>query len=501
MTWFWRCVRCEAKYNSIPDYCPNCKCRDFKRIRLIDKYETKEDYEKALKIEQFKNNLHNLLATGNKDAATELMVNHLKQKNKFYATRFDERNDIYYYNEGTYHPEGRTHIKEYCRNMLEEAYTEQLANRVCAKIEADNYIDQEKFLKRHYDNEICCKNGILNLETRTIEPFNQEKIFLQKIPITFNPQAQCPAINKFLSEILPSEDDIKTILEIFGYCLIGGYPIQKIILFIGEGANGKGQTLELLRQFLGQKNYASIQLQQLQKNDFKEIELFGKLANIGADISDEPLKETAKLKGLSGGDAHNASVKFKHDVTFINEAKMIFSANKLPKTYDLSFAFFRRWVYLNFPFVFIGQEEQGVLSEEQSKNAKIRTMEIIKKILTKEELSGLLNLALDGIERIRNKGDFTISKSNEETRQWWVRNSDSFLAFCWEEICECPDGWIGKEDMRKRYQKYCRKNKIVAEGDRHIYEILTREMHAWTEQDSETLQRAWNGITWQPDKK
>ena len=454
--------------------------------------------ERATDEIELREEILQLLLKKDRASATEKITNYLEKEAKFYATRFDEKNEMYYYSayHGIYLPEGKSFIKENIRALLGQAYTEQLANMVISKIEADNYIEQKELFKRHYKNEVACENGILNLETKKLEPFTPTKIFLTKIPIKFCPEADCPEIKKFLSEVLPSEDDVKTIEEVFGYCLQGDYPIQKIILFIGDGSNGKGQTLELLRSFLGEGNYASIPLQQLQNSDFKEIELFNKMANIGADISDAPLKETSKIKGLSGGDAHNASVKFKHDVTFVNEAKLIFSANKLPKTYDLSFAFFRRWVYLTFPFAFVGPEDQGSLSEEKLKFAKIKKTEIIKRIITPTELSGLLNLALVGLERIHKKGNFTTSRSNEETRKWWVRNSDSFLAFCWEEIEECYDGWIGKDELRKHYQKYCRNNKIMAENDNHIYQIMVREMHVWEDQDRETGGRVWNGVKW-----
>lgn len=455
----------------------------------------KENYienESALRQE-----VYSCLLRREKDQATEILSSTLKSITKFYATQFDEANEIYYYQDGITKPEGRTYIKAYCRKILEEAYTEQLANRVIAKIEADSYVEQKNFLKRHYLNEIATKNGILNILTKEVLPYSSQKIFFNKINAFYNPNAKCPKIDAFFKEILPDENDVKTLYEIFGYCLIGGYPIQKIILFIGEGGNGKGQALELLRQFIGPENYSAIQLQNFERSEFKEAELFNKLANIGADISDQPLKTTAKIKGLSGGDSVSASRKFKQDMVFTNEAKLIFSANKLPKTYDLTHAFFRRWIYLVFPYKFLTTEEINSLSTKEKEKAKIKKDDVIKGLLDEEEKSGLLNEALSGLDRLLTQGTFTSSQTSEKTKDWWVRESDSFLAFCWEklETAESELEFIRKDDLRRNYQKFCKEHRLVAEGDQHIHEIMTREVKAWESRlSTEDQERVWKGV-------
>ena len=226
---------------------------------LIDKYEldvlkangyleilkapTKEIEIATKKIDEatLQTEIFQLLLQKQKDEATEQLSMVLQEKTKFYATRFDEKNEIYYYQDGIYHGNGKTFVKEFCRKILGVAYTEQLANRVTAKIEADNYIEQDELLRRHYPNKIACENGILDLETRELTEFTPDMIFLAKIPVKFDPSAECPIIRRFFSEILKDENDVKTMIEWFGYCLLGGYPIQKIGLFIGEGGNGKGQ--------------------------------------------------------------------------------------------------------------------------------------------------------------------------------------------------------------------------------------------------------------------
>ena len=82
--------------------------------------------------------------------------------------------------------------------------------------------------------------------------------------------------------------------------------------------------------------------------------MYGKLANIDADISKEGLKNTGLLKKLSGNDPIPAENKFLKPFWFQNYAKLILSANEIPETPDDTDAFFRRPVIINMTDQFLG---------------------------------------------------------------------------------------------------------------------------------------------------
>ncbi len=452
-------------------------------------------------VAQLKADIYQFLLQSKKNEATELLVKVLEKKTKFYATQFDEANELYYFEEGVYKSEGRSFIKKFCRNILDTAYSEQLANSVCAKIEADSFIEQREFFKPQNIDEICVLNGVLNLKTKELSEYTPTKIFFSKINANYDPAATCEDIETFLSEVLAEPHDIQTIYEIIGSCLYRDYFIEKAIMMLGSGRNGKGKTIAIIKAILGEQNFTGLALQNLENGDFKEIELLGKLANLGGDISNYPLKSTAKFKGLTGRDTITASKKFKNDVSFVNYAKMIFATNNLPKTYDLTEGFFCRWVYLDFPYTFKAQKDYEEAIQKEPTNTKIKLMDQkrINNILTPTQLSGLLNKSLEGLTNLFNNGDYTSSKSSELIKLWWVRNSDSFLAFCWENI-ETADTeleWLPKDAVRQKYQAYCSKNKLISEGDKHIHEIMIREMKAWEGQiNPEKGERVyvWKGI-------
>lgn len=497
----WKCKRCEEEHQTIIPYKCTCGGRTFELadyesavLYFIENQNNADEYVKQF----FQLNL--------KTTLTEILVRVAKTKSKFYTTRFDDRNEIYYYLDGIYIPEGRTFIKELTRNYLGKEYTEQIGNQVVSKIEADTYITQTKLFKPQNINEICCLNGILNLKTRELTEYTQNKIFFSKIKANYIPGAKCNQIEQFLSEVLPEEYDKLTIYELLGFCLYREYFIEKAVMMLGTGRNGKGKTITLIKNLLGEENFTGIPLQKLESGDFKEIELMGKLANLGGDVSNYPLKDTAKFKGLTGRDTITASKKFKNDVSFENYAKMIFATNTLPKTYDLTNAFFSRWVYISFPYEFKPKEEYDLAIKKEPKlKEKLRILDPhrIERIMTDEEMSGFLNEGLEGLNRLFNKNNFTASKSSEETMNWWIRNSDSFLAFSRENIETATElEWITKDILRKKYQDYCKEYRLPPEGDKHIHEIMIRQVNAWDSQlTSDNKERVWKGVRFIEKKK
>lgn len=413
-----------------------------------------------------------------RETATELLAEYINRNNYIYTTRNDEKSEVWIYKEGIYIPQGKTHIKEFCRKILSTAYTPHLVNQIIAKVEADTYIDAQTFFDNNIKNEICCLNGILDLDTKELSECDPEKIFFNKIQVNYNPEAKCEKIQEFFSQVLPEEDDQKTMYELFGFCLYKEYFIEQAIMMLGEGRNGKGKSLEILKRFLGIENIAGVSLQEFENDRFKASEMFGKLANMGGDVSNKTLDQTGIFKSLTGRDPINASRKFLNDITFVSYAKQIFATNTLPKTRDFSNAFWERWVFLVFPFTFEPQEVldelKKTLSEKEFSKYKLRDPDIVQKIITQEELDGLLNLALEGLKRLKENRKFTSSKSAEETKQMWIREADSFHAFCLENIEQEPDYCIVKKELKKRYQKYCKQHRCVPETDKSMLHTLTR---------------------------
>jgi putative DNA primase/helicase len=453
--------------------------------------------EESQKDEKLQNEVLKLIAIRQEDRATELVADLIKETNYIDSIKQDKGSEIWFYENGVRMPNGEAHIKEICRRIFGEAYTPQRANKVIAKIEADSFIPAEDFFRKEQNNvgEIACENGILNTITKELNPFSPEKYFFNKINASYNPNAECPAIKKFLSEVLRNPEDVKVFFEIAGFTLYKRYFLQTAIMFVGEGENGKGITQSLLRTFLGVQNCSSVPLNQLTPESFSCSELFGKLVNLAGDISNTDLKDSGRFKELtSGTDLVATKRKFLRDLFFVNYAKLIFSCNELPRVYDFSHGFWRRWLILEFPYKFLKKMEFDICQDKT--NIKLADPDIIKKITTPEEMSGFLNEALLGLERLLNNKQFSYTKSTAEVKDFWIRKSDSFTAFCFDCLEEDSDGYISKKELRKSFNNYCKKYKVKGASDKNI-KVVLEDLFGVVESRRTILNdfdRVWEGV-------
>lgn len=428
--------------------------------------------------------------------ASEILVREIKKHFKFYTTRDDNKTEMWIYSEGIYVPQGKSFIKEFIRIILGDNYRERVVNEVIEKIEADTFIEAKNFFNTNYIAEVPLENGILNLITRELNEFSDKKIFFNKLPIKYDAKADCPYIKQHFGAVLRDSSDTEVMFEIIGYCLLKEYKIEKSIMMLGNGRNGKGKTQELIKRFLGPQNCSSIPLGAMQHNNFCVSELFGKMANLAGDISHTDLKETGLFKSLCGRDLIQAGRKFLTDIYFVNHAKLIFACNVLPKVYDTSDGFWDRWVLIEFPYKFVPELEYNRLSEKDKEKHRIMNPDIIKYLTSEEELSGLLNMALDALDRLLVNGNFSYSKGTQEVKDMWVRQSDSFMAFCMDNIEADFEGVITKRDLRRYYHAYCKKHRVRGASDKAIKAGLEEMFGAYENQKTinMTIERVWEGI-------
>jgi len=478
----------------------------FDRIKDGGKRYTEEDYkqkraEHKAEVEekeliQLRSECWQFIATRQEEHATENIVGMVEDMDFIYTTRDDIKSEIWIYDNGIYKPNGESYIKEFVRKVLLHAYTPQRANKVIAKIEADTMIDADKFFNVNYVDEVPILNGILNIKTREVTSFDPEKIFFNKLPLTYDKDATCEVIEKFFSDVLKESDDVAVAFELFGYCLLKDHPIEKAFMFVGNGRNGKGKFISLLKTFLGAENCCSVPLNQLRSDSTSVCELFGKMANLAGDLNNTALKETGLFKEITGRDMVGAKRKYLRDLFFTNHSKQIFACNELPRVYDFSEGFWSRWVLLEFPNRFIEQKEYDLLGEDKG-NSKVRDTEIIDKLTEASEMSGLLNVALDGLDRVRKQKDISSSKGTNETKNFWIRNSDSFSAFCLDMLEDNYEGFVSRKKLRSEFMKYCKLHHIKGASDKGMKVVLEDmfgaiEGRKW---DGTTQEYVWEGIS------
>lgn len=362
-----------------------------------------------------------------------LVGENILKKFNFKTARDNE--EIYVYENGVYNNSGGTKIKEEVVSLLGTQYKRGHAEEVISWIKGMTYVDRDS----PDEHLINLKNGVYDLKERKLLEHSPQYFFLNQLGVEYNESAKCPNIISFLEDIV-GEDDIPVLQEFFGYCLYRDYPIHKAVMLTGSGSNGKSTLLNLLTLFLGKDNISGVPLQSLDSQRFAVSSLYGRLANLYPDLPAKALKNTGIFKMVTGNDMIEAEKKYGGRFSFRNYAKLIFSANKVPEVEDDTDAFFRRWIIINFPRQFTDEDKDPF---------------ILEKISTDEEMSGLFNWALEGLERLTTRGSFTHSKSTDTLRDQYERMSSPILAFVKDCLVQDSSGIISKDEVYATFIEYC----------------------------------------------
>ncbi|MBA7474715.1 hypothetical protein ES707_10069 [subsurface metagenome] len=357
---------------------------------------------------------------------------------KFFVTVINSGHTYVWNRElGIWVTSGKEAAEREMKNVLRDRYKEHYFREAFHHLQVATYEDLARLMTP--EKQVIVANGMLSLETGELSTPLPEWFILSRVPWKYDPEATCPAIEKFISEIVHAED-VPVIQELFGYCLLNEYPYAKAWMMFGAGANGKSTLLELLKRFLGEENVSNVALQDLLGRRFAPAELYGKLANILADLTSKALQHTGMFKMLTGRDRIMAEKKYQHPFYYMNYAKLVYSANEMPDTKDLTHAFWRRWIMIDFPNRFEGDDADP---------------EILDKITIPGEMSGLLNWALAGMRRVWANNGFTETSTTTQVQEKWRRLTSSVYAFLEDRTMKHVSNEVPKDVMYAAYAEWC----------------------------------------------
>lgn len=373
----------------------------------------------------------------------------LIKKYHFKATKDTE--ELYYYDSanGIYVKGGEWIIKQESLKF-NPGINPSVVDQIIQHIKWGNYIDRSQF-----DSNIewlACKNVVVNLLTGETKDHSPDFMAIVQIPHNFPMYPCCiPAkILKFFHQVM-SSDNIETVLDFMAYCLWRSFPFHRWLLLNGSGRNGKGVTTGLIERLLGNKNVSNETLHRILDNKYASANLFGKMANIDADLSNEGLKRTGILKKLTGGDSIQGEFKFRDAFHFTNYAKPIFAVNKMPETPDETDAFFARPLIVNFPNQFIGENANPNL---------------INELTTEQEMSALFGLLVRRVTKVLENGIF-YTDTIEQNYEKYMRSSNPIRSFAESAIRKdnSADANIKIDKMYDEYIEFCDYYKLSKETD------------------------------------
>jgi putative DNA primase/helicase len=267
---------------------------------------------------------------------------------------------MYHDDEGVWKPDGEQFIKKICELIINalgypEFATIRRIAEVVHHIKRYPQISPDVFNRAWREGWINCINGVVNIFTGEFREHRPEDFFTWRINASYDPDAKGEYIEKFLSTVVP-HDQRELLEEIVAYCLMPGQPYKKFFVLLGPTDSGKSTFIHLLERFLGKDNVANLALQEIENGRFALAELVGKLANCFADLPAKKLSECPRIKAITGEDTLTIEKKFQKPYFAKIDAKLIFSANRLPEV-DETDAFWNRAVIIQFPYRFKKDEE------------------------------------------------------------------------------------------------------------------------------------------------
>lgn len=296
-------------------------------------------------------------------------------------------------------------------------------------------------------NLIAFNNGVYDLSNDELLPFSPEHIITNIIPWNYNPESYSELCDKTLNKISCSDQEIRSLLEeCIGYCFFRQNELSKSFFLTGSGANGKSTFLDMVKHVLSRQNYVSLDMDELDER-FSTTTMFGKLANIGDDISDEFLqgKAISQFKKIVSGNDIKAENKGQDAYFFKPTVKLLFSANELPRIRNKGFSAIKRRLVI-IPF-----------NAHFSKNDPDYDSGITWKLKTPEVAEYLVMLGIEGLKRVLNNQGFTESQKVTEEVNEFEKDNNPILSF----LDEVPENEILNHETKEvfaRYDTFCYDN-------------------------------------------
>lgn len=263
---------------------------------------------------------------------------------------------------------------------------------------------------------IAFKNGLYDVVEGCLMDFSPEMILTNRIEYDYVEDAYSELADKVLDKLAVNDEAVRALLEeIIGYCFYRRSELRKSFILIGDKANGKSTYLDMIKTLLGDNNTSALDIQEL-GDRFKTAELVGKLANIGDDIGDEFIPNPSVFKKLVSGDRLNAEYKGQNPFDFNNYAKLLFSANAIPRIKDKSGAVLDRMIIVPFDASF-------------SRDDPDYDPYIKYKLRDRQVMEYLIVLGIAGLRRVLEAHGFTISKKVEKEIAAYNEDNNPVLMF------------------------------------------------------------------------
>lgn len=420
--------------------------------RLLKLTEEAEDLTSSAK----KNDWLDIDSKGRAKVIPGLLARHLINNNNFMYCN----NNFYMFKDGSYKKCTEIEVQSIIKATVgDELCTMQLIKNVFGLIQIDNTIIKNEDDLNADLNIINVKNGLYDIEKQQLQKHDSHYLSTVQLNVNYNKYAKGDNFNNFLNRMIPVKQQQLLLQELAGYTISGYNNAKKLFIIQGIRDTGKTTFLNVISDIIGKEHISNINLQEI-TNRFNRAELYGKLANISSDLSDEGLSDTGFIKALVGQDIVQAERKGKDPFTFVNKATLIFPCNHLPKILgDSTDDFLNKIIIIQF--------------NRQLKENEIDPL-FPKKL--SDEKDYVFLWAMEGLKRlIHNNFKFTDTWENKKFINEYKMTSNNVLEFI-QNYCEINEGVeIGSTCLYNTYKQFCIDNNYKSVSRSKFKDEIIRE--------------------------
>jgi len=368
----------------------------------------------------------------------------IRSKMQLAVEVFDSREDkpeLWYYDGGYWHPGGAQLISHFLDEVAQNLSDSENINDVLRRIRGKLRLKPVEFDITH-PYLVGCKDGItLDLQTGKGRKAAPTDLISMPIPVRYDPDARCPAFIEFLTDITATDDDRLSIIDFLASILINE-PMDFFVAAPGLGSNGRSKLKDFIRAFVGSDSCRSIPLKNL-----SDRFTAGFLTRTRVNFCNETEISGIILEFIKrSSEKMPVEQKFKGMVNAILYLKYFFDTNTMPSIADTSYGAERRLCRWDMPWRFIDDPE-GPMDKHRDPN-------IIAKITTPEELSGVLNLVLERAPEVIKQRMIYHRAGGLQEYALQSRSGDVFIELFLSATINSTDR-VHSDTIRTAYQRYC----------------------------------------------
>lgn len=332
-----------------------------------------------------------------------------------------------------------------------------ISNQIRLKAEQRS-VDTERYL-------VPCKNGIYNTETKTLEAFSPDYVFLSKLATDYIPTIEMPLLDgwwtpkDFIKELSNKDTEIETLLyQVINDAVHPNHSRKKAIWLYGSGSNGKSTYQDVIKNIVGNDCYSTLKFNEFSER-FRLHSLIGKSVNIGDDVNaGVRVDDSSNFNSIVTHDSVTIEEKYKSPYHTKLYCTLIQSTNEMPTIRNKTNGTYRRMLIVPFENQFEDTSENWKIKEEY-----IKSKEVLEWILAKA-------LSMD-FEQFINPN------ASKALLEEYKADNDAILAFKQDvfDVLDAKGAYIVPlAPLFDLYTDYCKKNKLHQERARTFNKVLEK---------------------------